>query len=221
MAKAIKQSVAKVHAIQAMETRNAKAAEQVAFACQMMSKAAGDTVAAIKFGVDALVRITGYAEQQGALKQLGAAYVDHRNDTAFKTGAGEMKLESGVRFIKRRVAALHPDFKFAKSESVEAERKRQTRKPRVTGGKSLNTGTNQGSKKPGEVLAVQRSDWDSVLIQTDAKICELIEALVPVSGINDYRQALAAYNTSRTAFIGAVKAILNKPAPKAKRASSK
>lgn len=218
MAKVIKAAQVKTNAIAAMEARNAKAAEQVAFACEQMAHGAKHVADGVRFGVQALVTITGYDAQQAALKQLGTAYANVKTAINMSQSKEAVKVESGVRFIKREVAKLEPGFKFAKSESVEAERKRQTRKPRATGGKSLNTGTNQGSKKPGEVLAVQRSDWDSVLIQNQARITELIEQLVPVSGINEYRQALAAFNAANTAFIGAVKVILNKPAPKAKRA---
>ena len=182
-----------------------QAIEQIAFACKMMAKASGDTVTAIKLGADALVTLQSYEAQQAALKELGAAYTAHQNAVRFTDA---IQLQSGIRFIKSRVNKLHPDFKWAKSENPEAVAKREARAARQTGGKGVNAGVKPAEKRPTKAVVVRRSDWDSVLIQNQARVTELIESLVPVSGINQYRQALAAYNAASTAFINAVKPLI-------------
>lgn len=219
----VKQAARAAMGATAAQNRNQHAMAEIHLACQMIRHATGSVQQGIDQGLAAIQKLTGYTAQSEGVKELATAYVAHRNADPFRNKAlKQMELKSGIKQIHRLLKAA--GFKLAeapKSESKEAERKRTAR---ATGsGKKLRTGTPAADKKPAPVLAVRKEDWDSVLIQTDAKVVELVEQLVPVSGINQFRQALAAYNAARTGFIEAVKPLINPPAAKAraKRTTSK
>lgn len=219
----VKQAARAAMGATAAQNRNQHAMAEVHLACQMIMHATGSVQQGIDQGLAAIQKLTGYAAQYEGVKELATAYVAHRNADPFRNKAlKQMELKSGIKQIHRLLKAA--GFKLAeapKAETKEAERKRTARA--AGSGKKLRTGTPAADKKPAPVLAVRKEDWDSVLIQTDAKIVELIGTLLPPSKINQYNAAVAVYNMARTGFISSVKTLMAQPEPKAraKRTTSK
>ena len=212
----VKQAARAAMGATAAQNRNQHAMAEVKQACMIITQATGNVALGIERGLAAIQKLSGYAAQSEGVKELATAYVAHKNADPFRMATlPKMELKSGIKHVQRKLKAVGFTLAEApKSETKEAERKRTAR---ATGsGKTLRTGTPATVKKPAPVLAVRKEDWDSVLIQTDARVVELIGALLPPSKINQYNAAVAAYNTARTGFISSVKALMAQPEPKAR-----
>jgi len=137
-----------------------------------------------------IVSLTTYKDQSAAIKQTALAYQAH-----IKSFEGrDITIDSGMKWVSRKVKADFPEWKKAVSETPQAK---ANRKARVSQGKDLKTGLTTAQKKaahkPVSSEAMKKDNWQDELVSRIKTLETIGEMFVPSGKLDQFRGAFAAF----------------------------